>query len=99
MLIGNINDLMKYDKIEKSPVYKDENMQVIMLNLPKGEELKPHFSPVDAFFVVQTGEVEFTLEGEVFPLKPGDLFHFKAKQVHALKALSDFSMVIVKSSR
>jgi quercetin dioxygenase-like cupin family protein len=96
MLIANVKELMKYDKIEKSPVYKDENMQVIILNLPEGEELKPHISPVDAFFIVQQGEVEFTLEGEVFHLKPGDMFHFKAKQVHALKALSDFSMVIVK---
>ena len=96
MLIANVKELMKYDKIEKSPVYKDENMQVIILNLPEGEELKPHISPVDAFFIVQQGEVEFTPEGEVFHLKPGDMFHFKAKQVHALKALSDFSMVIVK---
>jgi quercetin dioxygenase-like cupin family protein len=96
MLIGNIKDVMKYDKIEKSPLYKDENMQVIILNLPKGEELKPHISPVDAFFAVQQGEAEFTLEGEVFLLKPGDLFHFKAKQVHAVKALSDFSMLIMK---
>lgn len=96
MLIANVKELMKYDKIAKSPVYKDENMQVIILNLPKGEELKPHISPVDAFFIVQQGEVEFTLESEVFHLKPGDMFHFKAKQVHALKALSDFSMVIVK---
>lgn len=96
MFIANIKELMKYDKIEKSPVYKDDNMQVIILNLPKGEELKPHISPVDAFFVVQQGEVEFTLEGELFLLKKGDLFHFKAKQVHALKALSDFSMLIVK---
>lgn len=96
MLIGNIKDLLKYEKIEKSPLYKDENMQVIILNLPNGEELKPHISPVDAFCIVQKGEVEFTLEGEMFFLKEGDLFHFKAKQVHALKALSDFSMLIVK---
>ena len=62
MLIANVKELMKYDKIEKSPVYKDENMQVIILNLPEGEELKSHISPVDAFFIVQQGEVEFTLE-------------------------------------
>jgi hypothetical protein len=53
MLIGNIKEMMKYDKIEKSPVYKDENRQVIILNLPKGEELKPHISQVDTFCIVQ----------------------------------------------
>lgn len=96
MLIGNISQYIKHDKIEKAAVYKGEHINVIMLNLPKGEELKPHISPVDAFFVVQQGEVEFTLEGEVFHLKQGDVFHFKARQVHALKAISDFSMLIVK---
>lgn len=96
MLIGNISQYIKHDKIEKAAVYKDDHINVIMLNLPKGEELKPHISPVDAFFVVQQGEVEFTLEGEVFHLKQGDIFHFKARQVHALKAKSDFSMLIVK---
>lgn len=96
MLIGNVKDYLKHEKIEKSVVYKDGHIHVIMLNLPAGEELKPHISPVDAFFIVQQGEVEFMLEGEVFHLKPGDMFHFKARQLHALKALSDFSMLIVK---
>lgn len=96
MHIGNVKDYLKHEKIEKAGVYKDEQMQVIMLNLPAGEELKPHISPVDAFFIVQQGEVEFILEGETFHLKPGDMFHFKARQLHSLKAVSDFSMLIVK---
>ena len=96
MYIGNITQYITHHKIEKAVVYKDEHLHVMMLNLPKGEELKPHSSPVDAFFVVQCGEVEFTLEGELFHLKQGDVFHFKAGQVHALKATSNFSMLIVK---
>ena len=96
MLLGNLKEYLKYGKIEKSNVYRDDHMHVIMLNLPAGEELKPHISPVDVFFIVQQGEVEFTLEGEVFHLKQGDMFHFRARQLHALKAVSDFSMLIVK---
>ncbi|MBP6687200.1 MAG: cupin domain-containing protein, partial [Lacibacter sp.] len=42
------------------------------------------------------GECEFTLEGQPHHLKRGDLFSFKANQVHALKALTDFSMLIIK---
>jgi quercetin dioxygenase-like cupin family protein len=96
MLIGNISNYVSYEKISKTDIYKDNHINVMMLNLPEGEELKPHISTVDAFVVVQNGEVEFTLEGEVFHLKPGDVFCFKAKQVHSLKAKSNFSMLIVK---
>lgn len=96
MLLGNTTELMNFDKINKATVYKDDKQQVLLLNLPAGAEMKPHISPVDAFVVVEKGEVEFVLEGELFLLSKGDLFRFKAHQVHSLKALSDFSMLIVK---
>ncbi|MFN4284920.1 MAG: cupin domain-containing protein [Lacibacter sp.] len=71
-------------------------MQLILLNLPSGSVMKPHTSNKDAYCVVQKGRVEFTLEDDLFLLKEGDVFHFKAGQLHALKALSDFSMLIIK---
>ncbi len=96
MLTGNINDFFEHDKIGKTVFYKDERFHIILLNIPEGEELKPHSSKTDAFFVVQKGEAEFVLEGKSFHLKKGDLFSFKAKQMHSVKAISDFSMLIIK---
>ncbi len=96
MLTGNIKDQLHFEKIGKTALYKDDRFHVMLLNLPEGDELKPHASNTDAFCIVQKGEAEFNLEGAHSLLKKGDLFSFKAKQQHSLKALTDFSMLIVK---
>ncbi len=96
MLTGNINDQFHFDKVGKAALYKDERFHVMLLNLPEGEELKPHASKTDAFCIVQKGEAELNLEGVHSHLKKGDLFSFKAKQEHSLKALTDFSMLLIK---
>ncbi len=96
MVTGNLNELMLYDKITKSSLYKEERFHVLLLNLPEGGELKPHISKSDAFCAVQRGEAEFVLEGKMSRLKRGDVFSFKANREHAVKAITDFSMLIVK---
>lgn len=96
MHTGNINDLLQFNRIGKTELYKDERYHLMLLNIPEGEELKPHTSKTDAFCLVQKGEAEFNLEGVHSHLKKGDLFSFKARQEHSLKALSDFSMLIIK---
>ncbi|HEX4957422.1 MAG TPA: cupin domain-containing protein [Lacibacter sp.] len=96
MLIGNVKDHQIFEKIQKAALYKDDHIQIMLLNVPEGHELKSHTSPKDAFCIIEQGEVEFVLEEKIFHLQKGDLFHFKAGQVHSLKAVSDFSMLIVK---
>jgi quercetin dioxygenase-like cupin family protein len=96
MILANINELMLYDKISKSALYKEERFHIMLLNLPEGEELKPHLSKTDACCVVQKGEAEFILEGLSSSLRKGDVFTFKAGQEHAVKAITDFSMLIIK---
>lgn len=93
---GNINDHIHFEKSTKAALYKDERKHILLLNLPEGEELKPHVSKTDAFCIVQKGECEFTLLGVPYRLKKGDLFSFKANEPHAVKAITDFSMLIIK---
>jgi quercetin dioxygenase-like cupin family protein len=96
MIKGNISELLQFEKIGKSALHKDERFQAMLLTLPEGEELKPHFSKTDAFCIVQKGEAEFILAGESFHLKKGDFFTFKAMQMHSIKAITDFSLLLVK---
>lgn len=96
MITGNVNEQISFDKIGKAMLHKEERFHVMLLNIPEGEELKPHISKTDAFCIVQKGEAEFILEGKSTIIKKGDLFSFKAKQEHAVKARTDFSMLIVK---
>ena len=93
---GNISDHIHFEKTTKAALYKDERLHVLLLNLPEGEELKPHVSKTDAYCIVQRGECEFTLRGVPHRLKKGDLFSFKANEPHSVKALTDFSMLIIK---
>lgn len=96
MITGNISELIKFDKTGKAVLHKEERFHAMLLNLPEGEELKPHISKTDVFCIVQKGEAEFILEGKSFNIKKGDLFSFKAKQEHAVKALTDFSLLLIK---
>lgn len=96
MHTGNISEQLPFDQIRKAALYKDDRFHVMLLQLPEGEELKPHTSKTDAFCIVQKGEADFILEGEKFHLKKGDLFSFKAKQEHSVKAITDFTMLLIK---
>jgi len=96
MLTGNISDLVKFDKTGKSALYKNGRFHVMLLNLPEDDELKPHSSKTDAFCIVQKGEAEFILEGKRTHIKKGDMFSFKAMQEHSIKAVTDFSLLIIK---
>ncbi len=96
MINGNISEFIKFDKTGKAVLYKEERFHVVLLNLPEGEELKPHISKTDVFCIVQKGEAEFILEGKSIIIKKGDLISFKAKEEHAVKARTDFSMLLMK---
>ena len=49
---GNISDHIHFEKTTKAALYKDERLHVLLLNLPEGEELKPHVSKTDAYCIV-----------------------------------------------
>ncbi len=96
MHTGNLAALKQYDKIKKQSLYKSEPFEVILLTIAKDEILKPHTSKTDAFILVIEGTVIFTLEGVDFHLHKDDLFQFKANQLHAVKALTDAALLLIK---
>ena len=96
MRIGNINDHILYDNIKKVQVYKADRFHVLLLCLEEGALLKPHHSVTDAFFIVTGGEIIFTKGDDDFHLYKGDMFTFKAYEKHAVKALQNASLLLVK---
>lgn len=96
MHTGNLAALKQYDKIKKQSLYKSEPFEVMLLTIAKDEILKPHTSKTDAFILVTEGDVMFSLEGVDFNLHKDDLFQFKANQLHAVKALTDASLLLIK---
>lgn len=64
----------------------------------QGQELKRHTTPQEALLVVLEGEASFQLpdEGSAQTLKAEQVIQIPAHVPHALVALTNFKMVLVK---
>lgn len=96
MLLGNLHHQETFEKVKSDLVYKDDRFQVTLIRMKEGEQLKPHHSNTDAFLTIVEGEVIFTLMKQDFRLKKGDMISFKAKETHAVKALTESMLMLVK---
>jgi quercetin dioxygenase-like cupin family protein len=100
MYIENVFSKIEKDKLVKQPFLKDHSRQMMVLHIPAGMELKPHVSKVDALLIVEEGLANFTLwNGEVeehYNITTHDVVAFKADQLHAVKAVSDFTAFVIK---
>ncbi|CAN5800169.1 hypothetical protein BH10BAC2_BH10BAC2_30800 [soil metagenome] len=96
MYIGNLSEHIVYDKIKKQQLYKEDRFHAMLLCLQEGEYLKPHHSTTDAFLMVLEGLILFIKGEEEFQLVKGDMFTFKADETHAVRALQNASLLLVK---
>lgn len=60
----------------------------------KGQGLSEHTTPYDALVFIPEGEVEITISDNPYYLKSGDMIIMPAHEPHALKAVSQFKMVL-----
>jgi quercetin dioxygenase-like cupin family protein len=100
MLIENVLSKIEKNKMVKQPFLKDHSRQMIALHIPAGMELKLHVSKVDALLVVEEGQALFTLwigdVEEKFEINVHDVVAFKADQLHAVLAVTDFTAFVIK---
>jgi quercetin dioxygenase-like cupin family protein len=68
---------------------------ITLFSFDKEEGLSEHTAPYDAFVYVLDGEVKITLGGEPYSLKKGESIIMPAEIPHALKAISQFKMLLV----
>jgi quercetin dioxygenase-like cupin family protein len=61
----------------------------------EGQELSEHSAPFDAYVQVQDGEVEITIGGEPVVASAGQTVLMPADIPHALKALTQFKMLLI----
>ncbi|UNC92856.1 cupin domain-containing protein [Candidatus Contubernalis alkaliaceticus] len=99
-IIGKViplTNLVKYQ--EKSVVSRQVIAQktgtVTIFAFDQGEGLSEHTAPFDALVQVLEGEVEISIAGEPHIVKDGEMIIMPANKPHALKALSQFKMMLV----
>jgi quercetin dioxygenase-like cupin family protein len=61
----------------------------------EGEGLSEHTAPFDAFIQVVDGAAEITIAGTVHKVVAGEIIIMPANQPHAVKAVSQFKMLLV----
>jgi quercetin dioxygenase-like cupin family protein len=68
--------------------------RVVLFGFSEGQELTEHTSTQHALIQVLSGACEFSLGGKPHALKAGDLLHIPPNLAHAVKATSQFAMLL-----
>ena len=75
-------------------ITKADAGNVTLFAFDKDQELSEHTAPFDALVHVVEGEAAIIISGKSFYLKSGDAIVMPANEPHALKATSQFKMLL-----
>lgn len=70
------------------------NSRTVLFGFAEGQELTEHTSTQHAVIQILSGECEFTLAGKPRAVKAGDLIYMPPNLPHAVKATTQFSMLL-----
>ena len=76
---------------------RTELSRVVLFGFAEGQELTEHTSTQNAVVHILSGECEFSLAGRPHSVKAGDLIYLPPNLPHALKATTQFSMLLTLS--
>ena len=94
--ILDLNGLINYQEgsIVSRVILKSHNGNVTLFAFDSGQELSEHSTPYDALVEVLEGEVEIRISGVAKVLKSGQIIIMPANEPHAVKAISQFKMLL-----
>lgn len=76
----------------------DENkLQITHLQIKQGEEVPSHKSDKNVVVVIYKGKVDFVGENGNEIIVPGDIITMEANELHALKAMDDSDLMVIKA--
>ena len=78
---------------------EEERLTVTHLVIPAGQDIPEHFAKADVIVVPVKGKVDFidTAAGTSEPIEPGDIVKMVPGEHHALHAIEDAELIVVKS--
>jgi quercetin dioxygenase-like cupin family protein len=68
---------------------------VTLFAFDQGQELSEHTAPFDAAVVCLDGQAEVTIAGQAQAVRRGEMIIMPAHKPHALKATSQFKMLLI----
>lgn len=86
-----LNDVSKTIKVLSTPSFK-----LIGLGFKKGQSLDKHSTSSKAILIVQSGNVDFFINGEKYNLQSGSFFEIPENVEHEVKANVDSYLYLIK---
>ncbi len=71
-------------------------LRITLFHFAAGQELSEHTSKARALVQILGGRCDFSVNGVVHALKPGDLLHLPPGAPHAVTAPENFSMLLTQ---
>jgi quercetin dioxygenase-like cupin family protein len=95
--VSNMNDMVAYQdgSIVSKEIIKKPTGTVAIFAFDQDQGLSEHTAPFDALVQIVDGEAEIIISGESHHLKQGEMIIMPAGAPHALKALTQFKMMLV----
>ena len=94
--ILNIAEMVNYQigSVVSRQITKAEVGNVTLFAFDEGQELSEHTAPFDALVHVVEGKAEIIISGKSFHIKSGEAIIMPADEPHAVKAASQFKMLL-----
>ena len=94
--ILNLAGMVNYQtgSVVSRQITKADAGNVTLFAFDAGQELSEHTAPFDALVHVVEGEAEIIISGKSFPLKAGEAVIMPADEPHAVKATTQFKMLL-----
>ena len=75
----------------------EDKLQITHLQIKQGEEIPSHKSDKNLVVVIYKGKVDFVGENGNEIIVPGDIITMEANEMHALKAIDDSDLMVIKA--
>lgn len=96
-LISSISDFeIEPNRITNKTLMDRGDVRVTMVALANGQSLAPHKAPVDVLIIGLEGKATVRVEHQLFSFHEKSVLRFPAETIHAVEALTDFKMLLIK---
>jgi quercetin dioxygenase-like cupin family protein len=94
--ILDLNEMISYQNgsVVSCQMTKSEGGGVTLFAFDSGQELSEHTAPFDALVHILEGQAEITISGKSFQLGSGQAIIMPANDPHAVRATSQFKMLL-----
>lgn len=75
----------------------EDKLQITHLQIKQDEEIPSHKSDKNVVVVIYKGKVDFVGENGNEIIVPGDIITMEANEIHALKAINDSDLMVIKA--